>query len=547
MDLRRRQITARIAHEDWDPGLGTVRLAAGVGLWDSAQDRYLIPGAAATASSAGGAGGLAAPTAIFNVAFRYQEPIQGPDFSIFSGPAWWREKLQGIFLRQGDLTPFSAQVDFSRLAAGTDDDMPGQVGGVPQEGSINRILASRFETAQGTDYSPVCVGPGGSLPGSCTGELRGQLQPYNVYVPHRPEPAAGYGLTLLLHSFGGNYNQYANSRNAVQFAERGAGSLVVTPEGRGPDGFYLDHSGADVFEVWADVARHYPLDPDWTAIAGYSMGGYGAYKLAVQFPDLFARVHTTVGVPGISFGDTRLLLESLRNVPILIWAGGSDESVPPAETRPVADRLDALGYRYEFDEFLSAIHLLLAFNDQYQPAADFLGEARVDRDPAHVSYAYNPALDYAGAGTAAGHAYWVSGVRVRDAVADGGIGKVDVRSEGFGVGDPAPSPTSTGLRQLGGGVLATLSYNFRLRTWGDAPAAPVADRLVVDAHNVAAISVDPRRARVTCDAEIVLTGEPVDVTLAGCPPPCRKAVPAHGRDGRPPGLCKAAASARPKG
>ncbi len=545
VDLRRRQFTVRIAHDDWDPGLATVRLAAGVGLWDSANDRYLVPGAAATESLPGGAAGLASPTAIFNAAFRYTEPIQGPDFSIFSGAAWWRDRLQGILLRQGSLTQFSAQVDFAKLAGGVSDDMPGQVGGVPQEGSINRILASRFETAQGTDYSPVCLGTSGSLPGECKGELRGRLQPYNVYVPRKPVPAAGYGLTLLLHSFGGNYNQYANSRNITQFGERGAGSIVVTPEGRGPDGFYLDHAGADVFEVWADVARNYRLDPDWTAIAGYSMGGYGAYKLAVQFPDLFARVQTTVGVPGLSFGDTKPLLESLRNIPILIWVGGSDESVPPATTRPVADRLEALGYRYEYDEFLSAIHLLLAFNDQYQPAADFLGEARVDRDPAHVSYAYNPALDYPGAGTAAGHAYWVSGVTVRDAAAQDGVGKVDVRSEGFGVGDPVPNATTTGLRQLTGGVLATLFSNFRAKTWGDTPAAPVADRLVVDARNVSAISVDPRRARVTCDAQIVLTGEPVEVTLAGCEPPCRKSVPAHGRDGRPPGLCKPGRAAKP--
>jgi hypothetical protein len=96
-------------------------------------------------------------------------------------------------------------------------------------------------------------------------------------------------------------------------------------------------------------------------------------------------------------------------------------------------------------------------------------------------------------------------------------------------------------------VLATLFYNFRLKTWGDAPAAPAADRLVVDARNVSAITVDPRRARVTCDAQVVLTGEPVEVTIAGCEPPCRKSVPAHGRDGRPPGLCKAAPSARPNG
>ena len=59
---------------------------------------------------------------------------------------------------------------------------------------------------------------------------------------------------------------------------------MITPEAAGPDGFYFDHAGADVFEVWADVARRYALDPDWTVIAGYSMGGYGAYKLAVAVP-----------------------------------------------------------------------------------------------------------------------------------------------------------------------------------------------------------------------------------------------------------------------
>ena len=73
----------------------------------------------------------------------------------------------------------------------------------------------------------------------------------------------------------------------------------MTPAGRGPDGWYYDRAGADTFEVWADVARHYALDPDVTSIAGYSMGGYGTYKLATQFPDLFAKGQPTVGPPGL--------------------------------------------------------------------------------------------------------------------------------------------------------------------------------------------------------------------------------------------------------
>ncbi len=518
VSLERRQFDVRVEHADWDPGLATVRLAAVAGLWDAQAGSYLAPGPAATATTPGGAGGLTDPSAIFNVAFRAQEPFQGPDFSVLTDATWWRDRLQAQALTRHDISPFFAQVDFAKLAARTNDETA-----VPKDGPMNRILASRFDLGQGIDFSKSCLP--GTLPASCTGEYLGRLQPYSIYVPRKPQPAAGYGLTLLLHSYGGTYNQYSTSRNQSQLGERGEGSIVITPEGRGPDGWYFDYPGADTFEVWADVARRYRLDPDWTVISGYSMGGYGTFKLASQFPDLFARAQTTVGPSGFSSpsANTRAQLESLRNVPILMWAGGADASVPVSDTQPQADRLDALGYRYEYDLFAGAIHLLPAFNDQYQPAADFLGTAKVDRDPAHVTYMYNPAMDFSAVGTAAGHAYWVSDVRLRDAAANGGRGLVDVRSEGFGAGDPAPSGTIRGTGQLTGGVLFSLPFTSQAQTWGPAPAAPAANRLVVHATNVASLTIDRRRARVGCKARIdVVSDGPVKVRLGGCKKQRRK-------------------------
>jgi Putative esterase len=382
---------------------------------------------------------------------------------------------------------------------------------------MDRILVSHFDLGQGIDFSKSCLP--GTLPASCTGEYLGQLQPYAIYVPRKPQPPGGFGLTLLLHSYGGTYNQYGTSRNQSQLGERGEGSIVITPEGRGPDGWYFDHAAADTFEVWADVARLYKLDPDWTTISGYSMGGYGTFKLATQYPDLFARAQTTVGPSGAfsAVASTRPQLESLRNVPILMWAGDADASVPVSDTQPQADRLDQLGYRYEYDLFAGAIHLLPAFNDQYQPVADFLGTARVDRDPPHVSYAYNPAMDFPDVGTTAGHAYWVSRVKVRDAAANAGRGLVDVRSEGFGVGDAPPSGTVHGSGALTGGVLFSHPFTQQSQTWGAAAPAPAANRLVVKATNVASLSIDRRRARVRCDAKIAVASDgPVEVRLAGC-------------------------------
>ena len=64
--------------------------------------------------------------------------------------------------------------------------------------------------------------------------------------------------------------------------------------------------------------------------------------------------------------------------------------------RPVTmlGTFDQLGYRYEFDSFAPADHLTLAINDQYQPAADFLGTTQVNRNPSHVTYVVNPTMDF---------------------------------------------------------------------------------------------------------------------------------------------------------
>ena len=77
VDKDRRQVQINIPHTAWNPGTGKVKLAAGVGLWDAANDRYLVPGAAASATQPGGAGVAPAPEAFFNVAFRSERAVPG--------------------------------------------------------------------------------------------------------------------------------------------------------------------------------------------------------------------------------------------------------------------------------------------------------------------------------------------------------------------------------------------------------------------------------------------------------------------------------------
>ena len=159
---------------------------------------------------------------------------------------------------RGDISAFHAEVDFAKLKAKTNDDMPGEPTGVPQTRRLRphprlallrrpgrRLRDRRLRQLERMHRRD-------ARPAAAVRDLRAQRR--------RSRAAAG-ALTLLLHSLSANYNQFAGSKNQSQFADRGGGSIVITPSGRGPDGWYYDHAGADTFEVWADVAAHYQLNP----------------------------------------------------------------------------------------------------------------------------------------------------------------------------------------------------------------------------------------------------------------------------------------------
>jgi hypothetical protein len=287
---------------------------------------------------------------------------------------------------------------------------------------------------------------------------------------------------------------------------------VLTPGDRGPDGDYTEYTEADVFEAWADVARAYRLDPGWAAIAGFSMGGGGTYKLIERWPDLFAR-GMGLGAAPKAGGEQGQWLAALRNVPIMTWVGALDEGTPATDSEQSIGALGAAGLRFVYDVFPGADHVTNYTNDEFAPVAEFLGEHRVELDPAHVSYVVNGPANFPDAGVVADHASWLSDLRTRDTP----TATVDARSEGFGVRDPTPLGTTTSTGTLEGGRHGPMPYRRSRQDWSAAPAAPKADVLVLDATNLASATVDMRRARLSCGARLdVRTDGPLALRLGGC-------------------------------
>ena len=99
----------------------------------------------------------------------------------------------------------------------------------------------------------------------------------------------------------------------------------------------------------------------------------------------------------------------------------------------------------------------------------------------------------------------------------GTAGTIDVRSHASGFGDPPVKPVKLSAGTLNGGSHGPIPYTRRTIDWGAAPAEARADQLDLKATNLSAVTIDPQRAGVGCDARINVTSDgPITVTLGGC-------------------------------
>ncbi|HEY0384907.1 MAG TPA: alpha/beta hydrolase family protein [Pyrinomonadaceae bacterium] len=140
-------------------------------------------------------------------------------------------------------------------------------------------------------------------------KLVGAALPYRVVVPPSytspAESQQRYPVLYLLHGFGGHYTDWLSKTKLLQYASRYR-FIIVTPEGN--DGWYTDSATvpADKYETYileelmTDVQHRYRTveSREGRAIAGLSMGGYGALKFGVKHPELFSFAASLSGALG---------------------------------------------------------------------------------------------------------------------------------------------------------------------------------------------------------------------------------------------------------
>ena len=107
------------------------------------------------------------------------------------------------------------------------------------------------------------------------------------------------------------------------------GCYLLCPWGRG-NRWYRGIAEVDIGEAVTAVKRLVRVDPARTYLAGHSMGGYGAWHIALQSPpDTWAAIGVHAGALGHDSGEmTAAAVRVLRDMPTYFVVGATTGSSP---------------------------------------------------------------------------------------------------------------------------------------------------------------------------------------------------------------------------
>ncbi len=171
-----------------------------------------------------------------------------------------------------------------------------------------------------------------------------------VYLPQGYRNGdAQWPLVLFLHGVGecGDDLEIVKKHGLPKVLEKGMPLpfLVVSPQARSRGW------NPDVLLALLDrIVDRYRVDRDRIYVTGLSMGGYGTWALAAAAPRRFA-----AAVPICGGGDPAWA-DRLKDLPLWVFHGAKDDTVPIAKSEKMVQALRAMGGNVEFTVYPETGH-----------------------------------------------------------------------------------------------------------------------------------------------------------------------------------------------
>ncbi len=171
------------------------------------------------------------------------------------------------------------------------------------------------------------------------------LQFYKLSIPEGFDPNKDYPLIIDLHGSGSPYTMdfFKSMFIAGKPSQDKSNieAIVASPWGRG-NNRYMGMAETDVWDVMRDVKHTFNIDEDRQYLCGFSMGGYGTWMLSIHAPEHWAAIAVCAGGDRGAPAESGLAL-NIADVPVLIWHGESDGTVPITYAEKMQDALQAVG------------------------------------------------------------------------------------------------------------------------------------------------------------------------------------------------------------
>ena len=124
--------------------------------------------------------------------------------------------------------------------------------------------------------------------------------------------------------------------------------IVVSPQC--PEGDWWTKKTEVLINLLDEIITRYDVDTERVYLTGLSMGGYGSWALASEYPDRFAAVVPICG------GGNRTMSLMLKDVPIWAFHGAKDSVVPVEESKEIVDAINARGGNAKLTIYPDANH-----------------------------------------------------------------------------------------------------------------------------------------------------------------------------------------------
>jgi predicted peptidase len=175
---------------------------------------------------------------------------------------------------------------------------------------------------------------------------------YLLYLPkgYESDSTKAWPLVLFLHGAGesgDNLNKVKlhGPPKLIENKKMDFPCIVVSPQSARM-GWNIDLLTA----LLDDIESRYRVDKDRVYLTGLSMGGYGTWSLAAAHPERFAAIVPICG------GGNPADAPKLKNLPIWVFHGAKDNTVPMERSEHMVKALKAVGGNVKFTVYPEAGH-----------------------------------------------------------------------------------------------------------------------------------------------------------------------------------------------